>query len=362
MKKLLFAVTTDLNHDQRMQRICTSLACQGYDVELVGRQKPDSKPLVLQAYTQHRIKCRYNKGKLFYLEFMLRLYFYLNSRRYHALCAIDLDTALPVYFQAKKKQVPFVYDAHEYFPEVVEVTDRKLVKTAWTAIEKFIVTRTRHAYTVTQSIADIFFRKYKTRFEVIRNTPVLQAAAPVAKETKTILYQGAVNAGRGLEPLLEAMVELDAKLVICGDGDVMPTLKQMARELAVEDKVEFRGYVLPKDLLEITRRCRVGIMLLENKGLSYYYSLANKFFDYVHAGVPQLVIDFPEYRQLNEKYKVGLLTSLDVEEIKEKLTLLLTDEALYEELVANCGQAKQELNWQQEEHKLIRFYEELWQV
>ncbi|GAB3204250.1 glycosyltransferase involved in cell wall biosynthesis [Pontibacter aydingkolensis] len=362
MKRLLFAVTTDLNHDQRMQRICGSLAKQGYEVELIGRQKPDSKPLLQQPYTQHRIRCKYNEGKLFYLEYMLRLYFYLGTRRYDALCAIDLDTALPVYFQAKKKQVPFIYDAHEYFPEVIEVTDRKLVKAAWTAIEKFIVTRTKYAYTVTQSIADIFYRKYNTRFEVIRNMPVLQPSAPVSKEPRTILYQGAVNTGRGLEPLLEAMVGLDAKLIICGIGDEFDNLKILAKDLKIEDRVEFKGQVLPGDLLQITRTCRVGMMLLENKGLSYYYSLANKFFDYVHAGVPQLVIDFPEYRQLNEKYKVGLLTSLDVKELRGKLALLLTDEQLYQTLTANCLEAKQELNWQHEEQKLLRFYEELWQV
>ena len=362
MKKLLFAVTTDLNHDQRMQRICTSLAQQGYDVELVGRQKHDSKPLMPQPYQQHRLQCRYNKGKLFYLEYMLRLYFYLNSRGYDALCAIDLDTALPVFFQAKKKRVPFVYDAHEYFPEVIEVTDRKMVKAAWTAIERFIVRRTKHAYTVTQSIADIFYRKYSTRFDVIRNVPVLRQYEPAEKAPATILYQGAVNAGRGLEPLLEAMVGLDAKLIICGTGDVFDNLLKLARDLGVEHKVEFKGQVLPQNLLHISRSCRVGVMLLENKGLSYYYSLANKFFDYIHAGVPQLVIDFPEYVALNDKYKVGLLTSLNVEEIREKLNLLLKDEVLYHDLVANCEQAKQELNWQHEEQKLFGFYERLWQV
>ena len=362
MKKLLFAVTTDLNHDQRMQRICGSLARRGYEVELLGRQKPDSRPLQEQPYRQHRLKCKYNKGKLFYLEYMLRLYFYLRNRRYDAICAIDLDTALPLYFQAGKKHIPFVYDAHEYFPEVIEVTDRKLVKAAWTAIERFIVTRTNYAYTVTQSIADIFYQKYNTRFEVIRNMPVLKPATPVAKEPATILYQGAVNAGRGLEPLLKAMVGLDAKLIICGDGDVLYDLKQLAEKLHIAHKVEFKGQVLPKELHQITQHCKVGVMLLENKGLSYYYSLANKFFDYVHAGVPQLVIDFPEYSHLNNKYEVGLLTSLNVAEIQDKLRLLLTDESLYNRLTANCEQAKQELNWQHEEEKLIGFYERLWQV
>ncbi|RIJ42722.1 glycosyltransferase [Pontibacter oryzae] len=362
MKKLFFAVTTDLNHDQRMQRICGSLAKAGYEVELVGRAKTGSKPLLPQPYRQHRLQCHFSKGKLFYLEFMLRLYFYLGRRKYDAYCAIDLDTALPVYFRAKSMGKPFVYDAHEYFPEVVEVTDRKVVKAVWVAIESFIVRRTKYAYTVSESIAAIFLEKYNTRFAVVRNVPPLCTFEEPAKAPRTILYQGAVNEGRGLEHLLHAMVGLDAKLLVCGTGDVLPQLQVLAARLNISHKVEFKGQVLPQELLQITRRCQVGVMLLENRGLSYYYSLANKFFDYVHAGVPQLVVDFPEYRQLNQKYNVGLLTSMDVGEIREKLSLLLTDRALHTTLSHNCELARQELNWQHETQKLVAFYQKLWEV
>ncbi|MCJ8164664.1 glycosyltransferase [Pontibacter sp. E15-1] len=362
MRKLLFAVTTDLNHDQRMQRICGSLARHGYAVELVGREKPGSGPLQPQPYRQHRLKCRFHTGKLFYLEYMFRLYRHIARGRYDAFCAIDLDTALPVYMAAKRAGRPFIYDAHEYFPEVIEVTDRPLVKWVWTAVEQFIVTRTHHVYTVTQSIADIFERKYNRRFEVIRNMPLLEVQGPAAcRAPRTILYQGAANAGRGLEQLLQAMVGLDAQLVLCGDGDVLPQLKQLAVAIGVAHKVEFRGQVLPHELLKIARQCTVGVMLLENKGLSYYYSLANKFFDYIHAGLPQVVIDFPEYRKLNALYQVGLLTELTVTEIQHKIALLLSDKEVYQELARNCEAAKKTLNWQQEEAKLLNFYDQLWQ-
>jgi hypothetical protein len=59
MPRLIFTVTTDLNFDQRMIRICTSLKNAGYEVELVGRELPESLPLGLQKYTQHRLRCRF---------------------------------------------------------------------------------------------------------------------------------------------------------------------------------------------------------------------------------------------------------------------------------------------------------------
>ncbi len=362
MGALLFAVTTDLNYDQRMQRICGALAERGHQVELVGRVLPTSEPLLRQPYTQHRLHCFFHRGKLFYLEFMLRLYIHLLHRSYSAYCAIDLDTALPVYFSARRARKPFVYDAHEYFPEIAELTNRPAVKAVWTAVEKFVLIRTRHAYTVTQSIAAILTEKYGLAFEVIRNVPPLICYEPVPKQPRTILYQGALNKGRGLEQLLHAMVGVDARLVICGDGDLREELQVLAQQLNITHKTEFRGKVLPNDLLHITRTACVGVMLLENAGLSYYYSLANKFFDYIHAGVPQVVVDFPEYRQLNERYQVAVYCSLQVAVLQEKLNLLLSDTELYRQLEANCRLARKELNWQEEEKKLWRFYETLLEI
>src|SRR3712207_8986788 len=43
----------------------------------------------------------FNKGKLFYLEFTIRLFGYLLFQSYDAYGAVDLDTALPVFIKAK---------------------------------------------------------------------------------------------------------------------------------------------------------------------------------------------------------------------------------------------------------------------
>ena len=71
-------------------------------------------------------------------------------------------------------------------------------------------------------------------------------------------------------------------------------------------KVIFKGYVKPKELPKITAKASIGLNLLENKSLNYYYSLANKAFDYIQAEIPAIHMDFPEYRQLNQTYEVLL--------------------------------------------------------
>jgi len=363
--RLLFTVTTDLNYDQRMQRICGSLTHAGYDVLLVGREWATSRPLTAQPYSQHRLRCHFQRGKLFYIEFNLRLLLYLLTQRAAAWCAIDLDTALPVWLQARLSGQPFIYDAHELFTEVPEVVARPAVQRIWRRIEQFIVPRAQLAYTVGPALAQVFEARYGRPFEVIRNIsrlteeelPPAPAAAP---PEGYILYQGALNAGRGLEPLLEAMLTVAGRLVICGEGDLSDALRAQAAALGLlaSGKVEFRGFVLPADLREVTRHAALGVMLLENQGLSYYYSLANKFFDYLHAGIPQLVVDFPEYRALNEQYDVAeMVPDLQPATLAAALNRLLRDEpARYQHLAENCRRARPALSWQHEETKLLELY------
>ncbi len=359
--RLVFAVTTDLCFDQRMQRICGSLAGAGYRVQLVGWQRPASPPLTPQPYAQHRLRGWFQRGKLFYLEYNLRLLLYLLGQRAAAWCACDLDTALPLWLRARLGGQPLVYDAHELFTEVPEVVARPAVQRLWRAVEKFVVPRARLAYTVGPALARLFEARYGRPFGVVRNVSRYEPAPFLGATDGYILYQGALNVGRGLEQLLDAMPQVHGRLVLCGEGDCSAALRARAARLGLLEsgKVEFRGFVLPAGLRAVTRQAAVGIMLLENVGLSYYYSLANKFFDYVHAGIPQVLIDFPEYRALNDAFDVAeLVPDLAPATLAAALNRLLPggDAAHYQHLAANCRRAAPLLSWQHEAQELRRLW------
>ena len=383
--RLLFAVTTDLCYDQRMQRICTTLARAGYAVTLVGWQRPGSPPLTPQPYQQVRLSGWFQKGKLFYLEYNLRLFAHLLRQKADAWACADLDAALPTWARAALAGQPFVYDAHELFTEVPEVVGRPRVQQIWRWIENFIVPRARARYTVGPALARLFEQRHGQPFAVVRNvsqraegaTPGLlhlpinaqtetkkQETRNKKQETPYLLYQGALNAGRGLEALLEAMPQVRGRLVICGEGDLSAPLRAQAGRLGLlaSGQVEFRGFVLPDALRTITRRAAVGIMLLENIGLSYYYSLANKFFDYVQAGIPQVVVDFPEYHALNAEHEVAtLLPNLEPAALAAALNRLLPggDAAYRQHLQANCAIAREVWTWEHEEAVLLEVYAEI---
>ena len=356
-KAIIFTVTTDLSYDQRMIRICTSLTNAGYEVLLVGRKLRSSVPLSAQPFKQKRINCLFEKGKLFYAEYNIRLFFYLLFKKMDCICAVDLDTILPCYFISNIKKTKRVYDAHELFCEMKEIVTRPGIYKIWKRIERYTVPKFTKGYTVNQPIAGEFKKMYEVQYEVIRNIALLKDIEPIGKKEKFILYQGAVNEGRCFETLIPAFKDIDCQLVICGDGNFMQQTKQLVSLHQLESKIIFKGKIKPGELAIITQQAYIGVTLLDDRGLSNYYSLANRFFDYLHAGIPQLCVNYPVYKEINDQLPIALLIdNTSSTNIATELNNLLVNEVLYNELQQNCLKLRQTLNWQQEEIKLIQFY------
>ena len=354
--RLYFTVTNDLTYDQRMIRICTSLASAGYIVCLVGRSKKGSVPLSALPYNQKRLFCFFEKGPLFYAEFNIRLFFYLLFQKSDGICAIDLDTIIPCYLNSRLKNVKRFYDAHELFCEMKEIRQRPFIYNTWKLIERLTVPYFKDGYTVNEFIAAEYFKLYGCSYEVIRSIAKYYPAKIIQKE-KYILYQGAVNEGRSFETLIPAMKEIKVPLYICGDGNFMEATRQLVAKYQVSDKVHFMGMLTPEKLAVFTQKAYIGITLFEKDALSNYYSLANRFFDYLHAGTPQLCVDYPVYRKLNNLHHVAVLTdNLSADNLARQINQLLNDAQTWQTIHINCLKAAQVLNWQNEEKVLIRFY------
>lgn len=364
MKRIICTVSNDLTYDQRMIRICSSLTAAGFEVTLVGRELPESRPILPQPFSQKRMKLWFEKGKFFYLELNLRLLFFLLFSRLDVVYAVDLDTLLPGRFASFIRRKTCVYDAHEYFTELPELAGRPITKKIWEAAARLAIPGIKHAITVCESLATVFKKRYGVQFKVIRNVPfarTLQSPHQVPQSPFVLIYQGALNDGRGLEECILAMKQLtDSELWICGEGDLSDELREFAQKNGVEQKVKFHGKLPPDELARLTSQADLGLNLLENKGLNYYYSLANKAFDYIQAGLPSLNMAFPEYLRINQEYGVFyLIENLDPGEIAASVDYLRRDMGAYELLAANCRKAADVLNWQVESEKLRRIFGEL---
>ncbi len=360
--KIICTVTNDLSNDQRMHRICSSLAEFGYDVCLVGRLQSKSQPLLQQTYAQKRLRCWFNSGKLFYLEYNCRLSLHLLFQKFDILNAVDLDTILPCWFSTALRRKKLTYDAHEYFSEVPEVIGRPLTQKVWEAIGAFCIPKADQCYTVGPALANILEARYGVAFSVVRNVSVRTEQKKTENlDRKILLYQGALNDGRGLPELIKVMRLLpqEVQLWIAGDGDLTEDLKKSVAQLNLGHRVLFLGMLTPVDLRQCTIQANVGINLLENKGLSYYYSLANKTFDYIQAYVPAINIAFPEYIALNEKFETAILCNDLSEASILKAIQMVFEPQVYLRLRQNCIEAAKELVWEQEKEALRKIYQRL---
>ncbi|HHZ65042.1 MAG TPA: glycosyltransferase [Flavobacteriales bacterium] len=372
--QVIASVTNDINHDNRVDRICSSLQNNGYELMLVGRKRPGSKPIEKRIYSTRRFSLPFDKGPLFYASYNVRLLFFLLFSKADIFLANDLDTLPANFLAARIRGKKLVYDSHEYFCYVPELNDRPYVRKIWKFIEKKIFPKLKNVMTVNSSLADIFSDEYKVNIEIIRNVPVSEKhsdddgdqnnEAVFLKEHQDkskIIYQGVLNKDRGIEESILAMRYVEnAVFLIAGEGDLSKELRKLAKKEGLSDKVEFLGRINLTELGKITRLCTLGLSLEKDTCLSYRYSLPNKIFNYMHAGIPVLSSDLIEKRGLIEKCEMGLfIESYDPEHIGSMINEMLSNSEKIFWWKQNSLKGAKQFNWEIEEQKLLRFYENI---
>jgi glycosyltransferase involved in cell wall biosynthesis len=366
-KRAIISVINDLVTDQRVSRTADVLVELGFEVLLVGRQKTDSARMPVRNYETIRMRLLWEKGPVFYAEYSIRLFFLLLSRPADLLVSNDLDTLLPNYLVHKLKRIPVAYDSHEYFTAVPELEDRPKVQKIWKWIEKRIVPRLTNCITVNASIAKLFEEEYHVPFKIVRNIPIRRQSNEIPTRTslglpehqKIILIQGSgINIQRGAEEAVEAMQYLDnVLLLIVGNGDVVPVLKKMVSKLSLQEKVMFVSRQTPENLAGYTANADLGLTLDKDTNINYRYSLPNKLFDYIHAGVPVLSSPLVELKNIILRYEIGeFIESHNPEHIAARIKSMLQDEKKMAHYIANTQKAASELNWETEKKTLIEIF------
>lgn len=357
-RKIVVSVSSDLSTDQRVQKVCDTLATSNFEVLLVGRRRSNSPKFSSKHYASKRFNLWFNKGALFYANLNIRLFFKLLFTHADVLYANDLDTLPANYLASIVKGVPLIYDSHEYFTEVPELVNRPSIQRIWKWIEGAIVPQLKHCITVTSQIAETYNELYGADFKVMRNFPT-HVGHQIPEKENVVLYQGALNVGRGLEELIAAMPEVHAELWIAGSGDIAQELKVLVNDLGLQNKVHFLGRLKPSELEEYTLKAKIGVSLEHKMGLNYTYALPNKIFDYLHCQTPILYADLVEVKRVLNGVEVGEeLKSYEPTELAKQLNEMLnaTNYALWQ---SNCERLSQKLTWQEEEKVLQNMLKEL---
>ena len=133
----------------------------------------------------------------------------------------------------------------------------------------------------------------------------------------------------------------------------------MVKMNQLEQKVFFTGYLQPTEISLHLLRAYAGLNILDNSSKSYYYSLANKFFDYIHHQIPIIGSQFPEYKEINKQFQILIPTKNTSSEIAKSMNFLLNNQANVEKMRESCFIAAKELNWSNEKVKLTTLIKEI---
>ncbi len=357
-KRVIVSVINDLATDQRVARTCSVLHELGWEVVLVGRILPNSMPMG-RPYQCIRFRLPFRKGAKFYAVYNIRLFFFLLFRRCDLFFSNDIDTLLPNFLVSRLKHKPLIFDSHEYFTEVPEIQGRPFVQNTWKRIEKFCLSRMKSMITVNESIAKLFRDKYGIQVKVIRNVPFKISKLAMAsrqelglpEDQRIVILQGAgINVDRGAEEAVAAMQFIENTiLLIVGSGDVVPQLKEYVIANNLSEKVRFVGKQPSDQLRKYTSVAEIGLSLDKPLNINYEYSLPNKLFDYIQAGIAVLASDLVEVAAIVKQYQVGeVLEQHNPQFIANRIQSMLADRDQLGRYRANAAIAAEMLCWEHE--------------
>lgn len=199
--------------------------------------------------------------------------------------------------------------------------------------------------------------------EVKRGENLLRETLRIEDGHKIVLYVGGIKADKGIEEGIKAMGYIDnCVFVIMGfDHGFKEQFRQLAEEVGVEDRIKFAPPVPPEQVVKWVASADIGLVCIQGKGLSFYYSVAQKLWECLMAELPVVVNDLPEMRQLVEHYQVGLVIEREMrpEAMAAAINKLIAEEQLYRRLQKNTQRLNRECNWETEAAKLVAVYQDL---
>jgi glycosyltransferase involved in cell wall biosynthesis len=148
----------------------------------------------------------------------------------------------------------------------------------------------------------------------------------------------------------------DIVLLIVGSGDVITCLKDIVEREKLHNKVILTGKVPQEKLKQYTVVADLGVTLDKPTNINYRFSLPNKVFDYIHAGIPVLCSNLPEVARIVRDYQVGVvIDTFEPEKIADAIRQALSSR-LYPLWESNTLKAGEELCWETDEVELKRVY------
>jgi glycosyltransferase involved in cell wall biosynthesis len=387
--EVVMLVISELRIDPRVERAARSLAAAGYSVRIVapdlcrppGREDPLDWGAGVEFHWLDPMVASYVMGPPWlYSQKLVDAVRQFDPAYLHCH---DLNTALIGLLIASETGARCICDFHEWFSENVTWYPAEkrwgphapFQRFIFRLIERLVLWRADEIITVCDSIAtdlnaELAWRKRDIK--IVRNIPHfdrpdtkttsdLKVSLGIPTDTFVVLWQGGTGPTRLIEPIIEGLrVAPDVTLVIRGPS--LDMFGDAYREIALRDGTSERLFLLPpvpsNEVVNAALSADCGIWSLPNLCKNFYYALPNKLFEYLAAGLPVLVANYPEAANIVNKYRVGLcFNPTDPMSIGEKMQILAQNSDLRETLRRNIEPALSDLDANREWLKLVKIYD-----
>ncbi|GGA98366.1 glycosyltransferase [Macrococcus hajekii] len=376
MKNVTMFLWNNFTNDARVTREGSALSAAGYHVTVIAKREENEhdlkireqlpsgihvyrqdketfKPKMIKATTMVK---KHIPNALLMLK-MIRAGYQTKTDVYHSH---DLNTLIQgvVCAKLRPKKRTLVFDSHEVN------TSRTHYKTGLVyKVEKFLLNFVDHTIVENETRATYHEMLYGYRPLSVHNYSeyydINEVQAALTSDKKILLYQGGMQEGRGLPLLIEAFKEadVDALLLMVGDGKIRQQLEAQVESLGISDKVRFTGRVPYEMLRAYTKQAYVGFQILQNTNFNHYSASSNKLYEYMMAHVPVIGTKMPEICRVIEGEEIGLvIKESDKEDLVHAIRYVMTHPEAHAEWVKNNERAKHIYNWEEEKEKLLQLY------
>lgn len=257
-----------------------------------------------------------------------------------------------------------IYDTHEL--ETEQTNLKGFWKFAAKISERVLIRFVDDIIVASDGIAEWYEQKYNIKnIQVIRNIPQkykiqdsvqeksLKEQYRIPKDEMLYIYQGNLEMGRGIELILDAFSRLSKSchIIFMGVGTLLEKILEKEKQYS---NIHYKAPVPPKSIFEVTQGADIGIALIENVSLSYYYCLPNKFFEYCLSGLPVIVSNLPEMAKLVNCYNCGWIANQSSDSLYS-----LVSSITYADIgnkLKGVQHMNKEVNWSNEKVKLKEIY------
>lgn len=365
--------------DARVMREATTLAKQQYAVTIVDVDTERNGPIqedVAGVRIHHILPSTSFIRTRFKLRMLIASIYVLLRTGADVYHAHDL-TAIPAsYIAARLRRKPLIFDAHELPLAGLKGTRWERFSDLFKGALAHILPRCAGVIAVSPYIGQEIHASYHSpEASLVRNIPPykkvnksdrLRQRLDLGPEVRIALYQGNIQPDRNLEILVQAAPFLDPNIVLVMMGRAaeatLVQLHEIIEREGVEDRVKILPPVLYEELLDWTASADIGLVIFSpDYSPSIRWSLPNKLFEYLMAGLPVLAAPLDAVADLLNQYDVGrIVPSLEPAEVGTAMNAMLADHEALERMRSNIGLAvEQDLCWEKEQHQLIQLYENI---